>query len=109
MGTKMSEQINSALMRSYKRAENLDGPLLDETFVPIPQINDLLSTPSITFSMGVAARGRPIPSGAWNGNAGSQALPPYTSISGRSAQKRASMAMRRFPFPAEPRRSSSMS
>jgi hypothetical protein len=45
MGTNMSEQINSALMRSYKRAENLDGPLLDETFVPIPQINDLLSTP----------------------------------------------------------------
>ena len=45
MGTKMSQQVNSALMRSYKRAENLDGPLLDDTFVPIPQIGSLLSIP----------------------------------------------------------------
>jgi hypothetical protein len=44
MTTKLSEQINNALMRSYKRAENLDGQLLDDTFVAIPQIDSLLST-----------------------------------------------------------------
>lgn len=45
MTTKMGERVNSALMRSYKRAENLDGSLLDDTFVPIPQIDSLLSIP----------------------------------------------------------------
>jgi hypothetical protein len=43
--TRLNEQINNALMRLYKRAENLEGALLDDTFVPIPQIDTLLSMP----------------------------------------------------------------
>jgi hypothetical protein len=45
MTIKLSEQINRALMRSYKRAENLEGAVLDDTFVPIYQIDSLLSVP----------------------------------------------------------------
>jgi hypothetical protein len=42
---RINEQINNVLMRVYKRAENLDQSLLEDTFVPIPQVDSLLSTP----------------------------------------------------------------
>jgi hypothetical protein len=39
-----NEQINNVLMRVYKRAENLDTSLLEDTFVPIVQVDSMLST-----------------------------------------------------------------
>jgi hypothetical protein len=42
---RINEQINNVLMRVYKRAENLDQSLLEDTFVPIHQVDSLLSTP----------------------------------------------------------------
>ena len=44
MSSMLNKQINGVLTRVYKRAENLDGLLLNETFLPIPQIDSLLST-----------------------------------------------------------------
>jgi hypothetical protein len=44
MASMLNKQINSVLTQVYKRAENLDESLLDETFLPIPQIDSLLST-----------------------------------------------------------------
>jgi hypothetical protein len=41
---RVNEQINNVLMRVYKRAENLDDTLLEHTFVPIPQVDSMLST-----------------------------------------------------------------
>jgi hypothetical protein len=41
---RVNEQINNVLMRVYKRAENLDGALLEHTFVPISQVESMLST-----------------------------------------------------------------
>jgi hypothetical protein len=38
-----NEQINNVLMRVYKRAENLDTSLLEDTFVPIAQVDSMLS------------------------------------------------------------------
>ena len=45
MTSQLNRQINDVLMRVYKRAENLDESLLDDTFVPIVQVDSLLSTP----------------------------------------------------------------
>ena len=39
----INEQINNVLMRVYKRAENLDTSLLEDTFVPIAQVDSMLS------------------------------------------------------------------
>jgi hypothetical protein len=39
----INEQINNVLMRVYKRAENLDTSLLEDTFVPIVQVDSILS------------------------------------------------------------------
>ena len=39
----INEQINNVLMRVYKRAENLDTSLLEDTFVPIVQVDGMLS------------------------------------------------------------------
>lgn len=44
MTARVNEQINNVLMRVYKRAENLDGALLEDTFVPIAQVDSMLST-----------------------------------------------------------------
>lgn len=44
MTARINEQINNVLMRVYKRAENLDESLLEDTFVPIPQVDSMLST-----------------------------------------------------------------
>jgi hypothetical protein len=40
----LNEQINNGLLRVDKRAEKMDESLLEGTFVPIPQIDSMLST-----------------------------------------------------------------
>jgi hypothetical protein len=45
MNAKVNEAINESLMHCYKRAEKLTGQILEDTFVPIPQVDRILSLP----------------------------------------------------------------
>jgi hypothetical protein len=45
MAGAMNEQVNQTLVRSYKRAEKPDEAALEDTFVPIPALNNLLRSP----------------------------------------------------------------
>jgi len=45
MAGAMNERVNFTLVQSYKRAERPDEAALEDTFVPITSLNNLLRSP----------------------------------------------------------------